>query len=109
MRGPLNIKRAPQGQPVVFQAGASDDGRSFAARHAEVIFTHAPIKADGQAYRADVKARAQGYGRDADQLFVLPGVAPIIGDTDADAEARYRELAALESIDTGLGFLARTF
>jgi FMN-dependent oxidoreductase (nitrilotriacetate monooxygenase family) len=109
VRGPLNIKRMPQGQPVIFQAGASDDGRSFAARHAEVIFTHAPTKEDGQAYVADVKARARGFGRDPDQLFVLPGIAPIVGDTDEDAEARYRELAALESIDTGLGFLSRTF
>lgn len=109
VRGPLNIKRTSQGQPVIFQAGASEDGRSFAARHAEVIFTHAPTKEDGQAYVADVKARARGFGRDPDQLFVLPGIAPIVGDTDEDAEARYRELAALESIDTGLGFLSRTF
>lgn len=74
-----------------------------------MIFTHAPTKEDGQAYVADVKARARGFGRDPDQLFVLPGIAPIVGDTDEDAEARYRELAALESIDTGLGFLSRTF
>jgi FMN-dependent oxidoreductase (nitrilotriacetate monooxygenase family) len=109
VRGPLNIKRTPQGQPVIFQAGASDDGRSFAARRAEVIFTHAPTQEEGQAYYADVKARAKGFGRDADTLFILPGIAPIIGDTDAEAEARYRELAALESIDTGLGYLSRTF
>jgi len=109
VRGPLNIKRTPQGQPVIFQAGASDDGRAFAAKRAEVIFTHAATKEDGQAYYADVKGRAKGFGRDADQLFILPGVAPIVGDTDEDAEARYRELAALESIDTGLGNLSRTF
>lgn len=109
VRGPLNIKRTPQGQPVIFQAGASDDGRSFAARRAEVIFTHAPTQEDGQAYYADVKARAKGFGRDPEQLLILPGIAPIVGDTDDDAEARYRELAALESIDTGLGFLSRTF
>lgn len=109
VRGPLNIKRTPQGQPVIFQAGASEDGRNFAARRAEVIFTHAPTQDEGQAYLADVKARAKGLGRDPDQLFILPGIAPIIGDSDEDAEARYRELAALESIATGLGFLSRTF
>jgi FMN-dependent oxidoreductase (nitrilotriacetate monooxygenase family) len=109
VRGPLNIKRTPQGQPVIFQAGASDDGRNFAARRSEVIFTHAPDQAAGQAYYADVKGRAKGFGRNPDQLLILPGIAPIIGDTDEDAEARYRELAALESIDTGLGFLSRTF
>jgi FMN-dependent oxidoreductase (nitrilotriacetate monooxygenase family) len=109
VRGPLNIKRTPQGQPVIFQAGASEDGRNFAARRAEVIFTHAETQEQGQAYYADVKARAKGFGRNPDQLFILPGIAPIIGDTDDEADALYRELAALESIDTGLGFLSRTF
>ena len=109
VRGPLNIKRTPQGQPVIFQAGASDDGRNFAARRAEVIFTHAPTVEEGQAYLADVKARAKGVGREPDKLFILPGIAPIIGETDEDAESRYHELAALESIDTGLGLLSRTF
>ncbi len=109
VRGPLNIKRTPQGQPVIFQAGASEDGRNFASQRAEVIFTHAATPSEGQAYYSDVKARAKGFGRDPDQLFILPGIAPIVGDTDEDAEARYRELAALESIDTGLGFLSRTF
>ena len=109
VRGPLNIKRSRQGQPVIFQAGASDDGRAFAARRAEVIFTHAETLSDGQAYYADVKARAAGFGRTADELYILPGIAPIVGDTDEEAEACYQELAALESLDTGFGFLSRTF
>jgi FMN-dependent oxidoreductase (nitrilotriacetate monooxygenase family) len=109
VRGPLNIKRTPQGQPVIVQAGSSDDGRNFAAKRSEVIFTHAATREEGAAFYADVKARARGFGRDASQLHILPGIAPIIGDTDEEAEARYRELAALESIETGLGFLSRTF
>ncbi len=109
VRGPLNIKRSPQGQPVIFQAGASDDGRAFAARRADVIFTHADTIEDGKAYYADVKARARGFGRDPDQLFILPGFAPIVADTDEEAEALYQELAGLESLETGFGFLSRTF
>ncbi len=109
VRGPLNIKRSPQGQPVIFQAGASDDGRNFAAKRADAIFAAAPTLADGQAYYRDVKARAQGFGRDAEQLYVLPGIAPVIGETDAEADAKYQELAALESLETGFGFLSRTF
>ncbi len=101
VRGPLNIKRGPQGQPVIFQAGASDDGRNFASRRAEALFTHAPSFEEGVEYRTDVRERAKGYGRDVEKLLVLPGIAPIIGDTDAEAEAKYRELAALESLDTG--------
>lgn len=109
VRGPLNIKRTPQGQPVIFQAGASDDGRNFAASRAEAIFTHAPTLEDGQSYYRDVKARARGFGRNPDQVYILPGIAPIVGETDEDAEAKYQELAALESLETGFGFLSRTF
>jgi FMN-dependent oxidoreductase (nitrilotriacetate monooxygenase family) len=109
VRGPLNIKRTPQGQPVIFQAGASDDGRNFAAKRAEAIFTHAPTFEDGQSYYDDVKARAKGFGRNPEELLILPGIAPIVGDTDEQAEEKYRELANLESLDTGFGFLSRTF
>ncbi len=35
--GPLNIARTPQGRPIIFQAGASDDGKKLAARHADAI------------------------------------------------------------------------
>ena len=109
VRGPLNIKRSPQGQPVIFQAGASEDGRAFAARRAEVIFTHAETLEDGQAYYADVKARAAGVGRNPDEVHILPGFAPIVGDTEEEAEALYQQLAGLESLETGFGFLSRTF
>jgi len=37
--GPLNLPRCPQGRPVFVQAGSSDTGRRFAARHAEAVFT----------------------------------------------------------------------
>jgi FMN-dependent oxidoreductase (nitrilotriacetate monooxygenase family) len=109
VRGPLNIKRGPQGQPVIFQAGASDDGRNFAARRADAIFAPASTYEEGLAYCADVKARAKGFGRDPERLLVLPGIAPIVGATDEEADAKYRELAGLESLETGFGFLSRSF
>lgn len=109
VRGPLNIKRSPQGQPVIFQAGASEDGRDFAASRADCIFTGAQTIEESQDYYWDVKARARKLGRDPNQLFVLPGIGPIIGLTEEDAEARYQELAALNSIETGLGMISRAF
>ena len=109
VRGPLNIKRSPQGQPVIFQAGASDDGRNFAAQRADAIFAAAPTLEEGQEYYRDIKARARGFGRDPEQVHVLPGIAPVIGETDAEADAKYQELADLESLETGFGFLSRTF
>jgi FMN-dependent oxidoreductase (nitrilotriacetate monooxygenase family) len=109
VRGPLNIKRSRQGQPVIFQAGASDDGRNFAAKHAEAIFGSAQSLDEAQEYHRDIKARARGFGRDPGQVFVLPGIGPIIGLTAADAEQNYQTLAGLGSLQTGLGFLARSF
>ena len=109
VRGPLNIKRSRQGQPVIFQAGASDDGKTFAAQRAEAIFCGPSNIDEARSYYRDVKARAQGFGRDTSELSILPGIAPIVGLDDADAEAKYQEAAALNSIETGLGFLARTF
>jgi len=109
VRGPLNIKRSRQGQPVIFQAGASEDGRNFAARRAEAIFTHAETLEEAQGYYRDVKARARGFGRDPSRVYILPGISPVVGATEAEAEAKYQELAALGSLTTGLGMLSRSF
>lgn len=109
VKGPLNISRSPQGQPVIFQAGSSEDGRNFAARHAEAIFTHQEDLAEGQAFYADVKARARGFGRDPEQLLVLPGGRPVVGSTEEEAEWLYGELAGLVSLENALRALGRSF
>lgn len=109
VRGPLNIARSPQGQAVIFQAGASDDGRSFAAKHADAIFVGTDVVEEARAYYADVKARAAGFGRDPDKLFILPSASPIVGGTEAEAEALWRERAELASIDSALSMLGRGF
>ena len=109
VKRPLNIYRSPQGQPVIFQAGASEDGRNFAARQAEAVFSHADTLTEAQAYYADVKARAVGFGRNPDLLAILPGARPVIGATQEEAEARYQELASLVSVENALRFLGRSF
>jgi len=109
VRGPLNIKRSVQGQPVIFQAGASEDGRSFAAQRAEAIFCSPQTLEEAQEYYRDVKARAQGFGRKPAELAILPALSPVIGRTEAEAEANFAELVALGSLETGLGFLSRSF
>jgi len=83
--GPLNIQRSPQGQPVIFQAGDSQQGRELGAATADVIFTHAASIEQGQAFYRDVKERARRLGRDPEQLLVLPGAEIYVGDTDAHA------------------------
>jgi len=109
VKGPLNISRSPQGQPVIFQAGSSEDGRAFAARYAEAIFTHQDDLAEAQAFYADIKSRARGYGRDPESVAIVPGARPIIGATEAEAEARWRELSELGSLENALRALGRAF
>ena len=109
VQGPLNIKRSPQGQPVIFQAGGSEDGRNFAARRADAIFAPAGTLEKVRDYYQDMKARVAGFGRDSSLVAIMPDTNPIIGSTDAEAESRFRELAGLESLETGYGALAAAF
>lgn len=106
VRGPLSVPRPPQGYPVIIQAGASESGRSFAARWADVIFcSHASLESAITFY-ADVKARAAAHGRDPDQLKILPAATPVIGRDTADALARHEAFAGLVSVEAGLSRLA---
>ena len=57
------MPRGPQGRPVFVQAGSSDTGRRFAARHAEAVFTAQMEKATAQDFYADLKALAAAEGR----------------------------------------------
>lgn len=109
VRGPLNIARSPQGQPVIFQAGASEDGRNYAARRADAIFVHHDSLEEGRTYYHDLKQRAAGFGRDPDKLFILPGIRPVVGSTDAEVERKYQEFANLTSIENALSMLGRPF
>lgn len=108
--GPLNIQRSPQGEPVIFQAGDSDQGRDLGATIADAIFTHAATIEQGQAFYADLKGRAARLGRDSDQIVVLPGFFVYVGDTDAQAkeiEQQYRR--ADQSFDQALAEFGRAF
>jgi FMN-dependent oxidoreductase (nitrilotriacetate monooxygenase family) len=86
--GQFTVPRSPQGRPVIFQAGDSDEGREFAASTADAIFTRHGTLAAGRQFYADVKGRLAKYGRDADSLKILPGVTFVLGDTDADAQEK---------------------
>ncbi|GGZ30838.1 LLM class flavin-dependent oxidoreductase [Asticcacaulis endophyticus] len=109
VKGPLNISRSRQGQPVIFQAGSSEDGRNFAAKHSDAIFTHQDDLTEAQAFYADVKARVAGFGRNPDEVFILPGARVFVGTTAEEAEARYHELANLVSLENALRALGRSF
>src|ERR1700760_1077163 len=106
IEGHFNVPRSPQGRPVIFQAGDSDEGRDFAAAAADAIFTgHATLEA-GQAFYADVKGRLPKYGRTAEQLLILPAATFVLGDTDAEAaELAHQVRRAQVSPATALRFI----
>ncbi|WP_273820366.1 LLM class flavin-dependent oxidoreductase [Pseudomonas asplenii] len=108
VRGPLNVARPPQGHPVLVQAGASEAGKTLAARVAEVIFASASDLADAQAFYQDIKARAADLGRDPDHIKILPGITPFIGETREQAQALFDEFQALIDPVLGLRLLADT-
>jgi FMN-dependent oxidoreductase (nitrilotriacetate monooxygenase family) len=85
VRGPLNTARSPQGRPVYVQAGSSDDGRAFAARFAEAIFTAHQTLSSAQQFYADIKKRAKAFDRNPEHVRILPGISPFVGSTGAEA------------------------
>jgi len=106
VRGPLNVERSPQGRPVVVQAGSSEAGKALAARTAEVIFTAQQRLDDAVAFYADVKGRMAAYGREPDDLKIMPGVMPIVGATESEAREKFDALQALIDPAVGLALVS---
>lgn len=106
MRGPLNVARSPQGQPVIVQAGASQAGLALAAAHAEVVFATQSQIDPAHAFRADLRGHVAAAGRNPDSLKVMPGLNPVIGRTRAEAQEFYDDLQSRLSPELGLTALA---
>lgn len=107
VRGPLNVARSPQGRPVIAQAGSSGPGRDMAARSADIVFTAQTELTDAQAFRADLRERVQKYGRDPDSIKILPGLMPIVGRTDEEAQEKLETIQNLLPINAIVGALGR--
>ncbi|MDT5277572.1 MAG: hypothetical protein QOG95_4504, partial [Mycobacterium sp.] len=106
IRGRFNVPRGPQGRPVIFQAGDSEQGRDFAAHAADAIFSRHSTLGAGQAFYEDVKGRLARYGRRRDELLILPAATFVIGDTDAEADEIAREVRLAQvSPQTAIKFL----
>lgn len=92
IHGQFNVPRSPQGRPVIFQAGESDEGRDFAAAEADVIFSRYSRYEEGRAFYTDVKRRLARFGRTRDQLLIMPSATFVLGDTDGEAADLAREV-----------------
>jgi FMN-dependent oxidoreductase (nitrilotriacetate monooxygenase family) len=109
VKGPLNIARSKQGQPVIFQAGSSEVGKNYAAKHADSVFTGHETIEDAQAFYQDVKSRVASFGRNPEEVLIFPGISPILGRTPEEAERKYQEVASLVTIENALDYLGRFF
>src|SRR3546814_5396470 len=99
----------PQGHPVLFQAGNSDDGRAFAAANADAIFSLPRNKESAFAYRADLRERTAAAGRDPDLLFVFGGISTIVGSTREEVQRLSAERNSYASIEGALLSLGQSF
>jgi len=107
--GPLNIQRSRQGQPVIFQAGESAQGRAFGAAIAEGIYSNAESFEQAREYYQDVKSQAAALGRDPDHIVILPGLSPIIADSDEEANRILEERVGKLDLKKALVQLGRPF
>jgi FMN-dependent oxidoreductase (nitrilotriacetate monooxygenase family) len=108
--GRFNVPRSPQGSPVVFQAGDSDEGREFAARSADAIFSRHSQLEEGRAFYQDVKGRLARYGRTPGELLILPAATFVLGDTDEEAREIAREVQRAQvSGQTAVKFLEQVW
>lgn len=95
VQGPLTVARCKQGRPIIVQAGASDQGQEIAAASADIVFVAQTGLDQAKAYYASVKDRLPRYGRDPDDVLILPGLLPVVGRTESEARAKHQELQDL--------------
>ncbi|GFN31715.1 LLM class flavin-dependent oxidoreductase [Paenibacillus xylaniclasticus] len=109
VKGPLNIPRPPQGYPVLVQAGSSEGGKELAAKTAEVIFTAQQTLGAAQNFYRDVKSRLAKYGRRPEHLLIMPGLCPIVADTEKEARDIEEEFNSLLNPKQALRRLSNYF
>lgn len=109
VKGPLNASRSEQGQPVIFQAGASPKGQAYAAKYADAVFTLGESLDIAKRNYDSIKDQAQAFGRNPEHIKVYPILAPIIGKDKDEVEARFNEIKSLATIEEALDYLGRYY
>ena len=112
VKGPLNIQRSSHGDPLIIQAGGSAPGQELSARTADLVFS--VVNGDKESAKAaydSLKTRVIKHGRAPDAVSILPGVMPIVGETDQQAKEQLDKLQgwltptnALALVSNRIGF-----
>jgi long-chain alkane monooxygenase len=109
VQGPLTVIPSPQRRPYLFQAGASERGRDFAARHAECIFAAASGVRQMRAFCDDIAARAEANGRDPASIKILWGAQPLVAHSESEARARQVEIRERIPLEASLALMSGHF
>ena len=109
VKGPLNLERSQQGYPVIFQAGSSLRGKSFAAQSADAIFTGHETLEEAIEFYSDVKKKAEQNGCGHEEILIFPGISPIVASTVEEAHKIYEDFISLVPIDNAITYLGRFF
>ncbi|MGJ7922163.1 LLM class flavin-dependent oxidoreductase [Neobacillus sp. LXY-4] len=108
VKGPINIPRPPQGHPIIVTASASEDGREFAAKHADILFTIAPSTVkEAKLVYDEIKQRVAKHGRNPKHLNIMPGIVPFVGKTEKEAQEKFEHFQELILPELGIGWLSR--
>src|SRR5262245_736695 len=106
VRGPLMMRRSPQGRPVIVHAGQSEAGRTLAAQSAEVVFSVEQDIDKARDFYKDLKSRAARCGRSPESILIMPGVLAVLGRSKAEAEDKYERLQSLIHPELGVAYLS---
>ena len=104
--GPHGCEPSPQRTPLLYQAGSSERGRRFAARHAEAVFLSQPSESAIREYIADLEQRLDAHGRASGSVAFFPGLVPIVGETEAIAQAKYESYRDAIDVEGVLALLS---
>ncbi|WP_210619536.1 LLM class flavin-dependent oxidoreductase [Mammaliicoccus lentus] len=106
VKGPLNIDQSPQGYPLLVQAGSSKKGTDFASKHAEVIFTAQNDIDAAINFARKLRRQVEEKRGPEQEVVIMPGIFPFIGETREEAQANYKELQDLIDPEMGLELLS---
>jgi FMN-dependent oxidoreductase (nitrilotriacetate monooxygenase family) len=109
VRGPLSVRRSPQGRPILVQAGVAEPGQQIAAEYCDMVFMAKNDLKSAQDYYSSVKDRLGRFGRKRSDLLMMLGLTPIVGRTRGEAKEKFEQLESLIDPVVGLSMLYRSF
>ncbi|MDC4618556.1 LLM class flavin-dependent oxidoreductase [Acinetobacter baumannii] len=97
---------SPQRTPVLYQAGASSRGQKFASQNAECVFIAAPSKIATKKVVQGIRQKLAQEGRDPYSVKIYALLSIVTDETDAKAQAKFKEYQSYGSYDGALTLLS---